>query len=194
MTSHASRPTQTDDAYDPRVPLVRRAMGLASAIVDHHYPGARFQDERSYDELRPCFGVNTPQGCLRVFSSLQGVAPGNSWWMRLNTAVGLEIPDIKEAMRWTNERNTQILMGRYYVSVAHHGNGCAVIWEHLLYSGLLESLGGQADRPVVDYVAEGLQWGYGESVEMAPQLQAEMGGRLCPQGQPGLDSIRGNLL
>ncbi|MEJ2887961.1 hypothetical protein [Actinomycetospora aeridis] len=138
----------------PAHPRMRGAMNLLQRIAEYHDPGSTFDDDGNWDgDERWAFGMESPTAVTRVFANTAGVDAGGTWWFQISTGVGFEVRDIPAAMRWANDRNGESVIGTTYVSIAHHGQFCVLIWEHLIWSGLLAGLGGPAGGVVTDWMA-----------------------------------------
>ena len=192
MIDYTKSATDSLENSDQRA--LAEGMVVLGQMVDHHYPGSRFADSRSFGATKQSFGMQTQQGCVRVLSSLEGMNPGEPWWVRITGGIGFEIPDVRGALEWSNDRNGEITVGRYQVSVAHHGEYCAVLWEHMVWSPFFDELSRPGRPLTINYLLQATHWAYLEADERPPQLREELGGRGCPQGQKGLDWIRLNCI
>ena len=179
----------------PEYPAMRNAMSLMQRIADDHYPGSTFDDDGNWEGGETwAFGMESPNGLTRVTATTRGVGAGDTWWLRVSTGVGFEVRDIPAAMRWVNDRNGESVIGTSYVSIAHHGQFCALIWEHLIWSGLLAGLGGPADEVVMRWMGRVVHEARWVSEELPPRLQRDLGAVPCAPGQQGLIWIIGNYL
>lgn len=122
--------------------IVEHCSGFANA----RFPGSVFQAS--------VFGVTPNQqgfgfspdgkGLALVMGDVTDVT-SKQWSLQFTASVAVDVADVNAAANWVNQRNRNSAVGKYYYTLAADGSLCAVLWEYMLWSGLL--IGLLADGP-----------------------------------------------
>jgi hypothetical protein len=160
------------------VQQLKDAVYAVRSVVDHQYPGAaRPFGLMDVVDTQDGFAVSNGTGVGLIHADVTDAPPG-AWSLQLTSAIAFDVPGVGRAAAWVNERNRHTVLGKYYYAVASTGDMCAVMWETLIWSRLLDGLFDPASRPALQWTMENVR----ECVEIASagaaEFVQEFGGRI----------------
>lgn len=125
-----------DSAVDELTQVIEHCRGFSNA----KFPDAVIQPPMfDVTENVKGFGISPGRGLTMVMGDVTGMKP-TQWSLQFASAIAVDVANIGAAANWVNERNRNTAIGKYYYALSGDGSLCAVLWECLVWSGLLLDL------------------------------------------------------
>jgi hypothetical protein len=147
-------------------------MSFLESFIDQCYPGSRY-DVPLFSDIDSFFGFAIAHGggLTLVYADVTNDGP---WWVQIQSAVGVDIPDVAAALNLANGWNRGTAMGRYFCAMHNEKPLASIIFEQDLPGEQLSTALQSGDN---ELGSSFFRW-VGGSMRMSIQTAAEQAGAL----------------